>query len=134
MSTETAMLIDHLWRAIDLDQEAERVSKSLTKQQSDALQGIVAELNARISAKRVLKQLGGIDKQVVAPMSDTNVKGLLILLVLASYHSDGLLFLPAEERHDRVRRWSERTGFAVDFVQEAAVLGPAGLSSMLEAA
>jgi hypothetical protein len=134
MSIETAALVERLWQAEDLDEEAAHAGRSLTPQEFRALQEVAAELETRVSSKRIFEGQKDERHSVATLGQGQTVKGLLILLVLATYHSDTLLFLPPSARHKRALEWAERTGFPLDFVKEAAILGPHGLRPLLEAA
>jgi hypothetical protein len=134
MWTETAALIERLWQAEDLDEEAAHASRSLTAQEIEALRAITQALNDRVSARRILSDDKLDGDSAAGSLRGETTEGLLILLVLATYHSDTLLFLPAELRHKQVRQWAERTGFPLEIVKEATVLGREGLPRLLNAA
>lgn len=125
-------LLDRLWSSPALKRDAREAAENVNGAALRQLEDIVELLRER-SVRRGAK--GNIVPQAFRsdPLRAEQIAGLLELLMLASFHSDTLLYLSREEREGRLLTWAQRTGFHPDLVREAATLGPAGIGAFLKA-
>ena len=134
MSAEIATLVEKLWQADDLSAAAETAAAAITSKDVDTLSAILKSLSSHIAARRVLEETVREGHGDEASLTPGSTRGFLMLLVLATYHSDSVLYLPPELRRKRITEWSDRTGYSVEIVKEAAILGSHGLTPLMQAA
>lgn len=135
MAIDVQALVDELWRSADLRSEARVARSALNAEDRVQLGRIAQALEQRAAARLVLNSdnLGTEPAESVGITTDERLEDLLVLLTLATHHSDSLLYLPSDLREARLRHWADSTGYSVDVVREASILGPNGLSRLLRA-
>jgi hypothetical protein len=135
MSLNLDDLLSQLWTSRTLQRDALDAAHGLDpklRMQLGNLASLLAERVAlRAQTSPANRASGAQDEKT---MSDERLGGLLELLTLAVFHSDTLLYLPHDEREERLGLWAERTGFDQDLVREATILGPAGINAFLRRA
>lgn len=135
MSIELTSMVEKLW--------LDGVEEDRAKQFSQLLSA-----NARMDLRKILCRLDALafSRSSAFPSSSPFVSKyestedlpvdesahLLLLLVLGIHHSDSLIYLPPDMRRDRLNGWADLTKFGIELVKEAATLGPAGLTQILE--
>jgi hypothetical protein len=134
MANDIHALVDELWQSADRCAEARKARSALTAADRNRLGRIAQTLEQRAAARRVLASDLGVEPVESVGMTDERLEGLLVLLTLAAHHSDSLLYLPFELREAKLREWADSTGYSVDVVREAGILGPSGLLPLLRAA
>lgn len=134
MKLDIEALVDDVWRSKDRTHRAIELEETLSPEVRRALQEVLTNLQTRADARSTLRGKA-ISKQdtVTNQLTGNANAALLVLLCLAIYNSDELIYLPYELRKSRIEDWSKQTGFPLQLVHEAIDLGPAGIRPLLAA-
>ncbi|TGT57752.1 hypothetical protein EN813_037695 [Mesorhizobium sp. M00.F.Ca.ET.170.01.1.1] len=129
MARDLFQIVDSLWQSADRQAAARKVQSTLDTAQKARLEQIARVLRDGAARRRS----GGDAAQQPTKLDGAGIEGLLTLLTLAVYHSDGLSYLPIDEREKRLQDWAKSTGYSAGEVREACALGPQGLRPLLRA-
>jgi hypothetical protein len=127
MMNNIQALVDALWQSDDLWREALKARSALTPTDENRLRELAQMFEQRAMARRTLASRASAEPGCPVDMTHQRLEGLLVLLMLAVYHSDGLFNLPLELREARLHQWAQTTRYSVDVVREASILGATGI-------
>ena len=125
--------IDEVWQSADGYSKAISIARRMSPEETESLNEVLANLvrNSRTELSAISDDEGVRNAFITPKAEEEEFASILLLLMLAIHHSDGLLFLPPNLRQSRIRSWAEQTGFKEAVVREALRLGPEGLQKIL---
>lgn len=135
MPQELSSIVEQLWRSGSSLADALRLSQELPR---TYLQQLLREIESLAGMPLTEKTTTGFTETALSGPTNTSVDPnadvlarLLLLLVFGIYHSDSLVYLPPEMRHERLTDWAKITNLDVEVVRRVAMLGPAGLGGLV---
>ncbi len=132
MSEAIKGFIDQVWQSSDGYSTAVSITQRMSGDQRESLKGTLLKLMKRSESDSLTFSDNKNIKHafLTSKPEEEELASILLLLMLAVHHSDGLAFLPTELRRSRVGSWSEQTGLKEIIVLEAVKLGPERLNDL----
>lgn len=128
-------LIRDIWQSENPIRRAEELGQTLQHDTEVLMREVLTSIRTRATARSNLTSgsvanVADCGSASIAPPSNQNS---LLLLYFAMYDADSLSDVSRDSRERCLKSWSEQTGFPLDVVREAVILGQNGLRSLMSA-
>lgn len=135
MNEELMRIVEQIWQQPDKQRAASVAVFSMSATTRKDVGELLSSLHRRASARHLLEGNTSILKancrqEERGDLSEGELVNVVMLLTMATYHSDSFCFLPPELRSARMEEWGRLTGLASDIVKEAIALGQDGLRNL----
>lgn len=133
MNQEIEDTVRDIWQSENPIRRAEELGQGLNPGTQIVIQDILSNIRARATARTSLasgSEANSIKDGAISTHMPSNQSSLL-LLCFAMYNSDNLADYPVDARERRLMGWSEQTGFPIEVIREAVILGQNGLRSLI---
>lgn len=133
MNQKIEDLIRDIWQSGDPIRRAEELGLGLTEDSQAVIRDVLSKILVRAVARAHLSSGSGEDSVEGGAISinSPSTHYSLLLLYFAMYDSDSLTDYPVDMRERCLMSWSKQTGFPIEVVREAAILGQNGIRSLI---
>ncbi|GAD61802.1 MULTISPECIES: hypothetical protein [Pseudomonadaceae] len=128
-------LIRDIWQSENPIRRTEELSQALQDDTKAVIREVLKNIQARATARSNLTSgsVSNIADDASASVEPRSNQNSLLLLYFAMYDADSLSDVSRDSRERCLKSWSEQTGFSIDVVREAVILGQNGLRPLISA-
>lgn len=133
MNQDIEDLIRDIWQSENPIRRAEELGQGLDLGTQTVIQDILSSIRTRAIARSSLtsSSVANIIEDEPISIETPSSQHSLLLLYFAMYDSDNLFDYSVDVRDRCLKGWSELTGFPIEVVREAVILGQNGLRSLI---
>ena len=134
MNQDIEDLIRDIWQSENPIRRAEELDQTLQHETRAVIRDILSNIRARAAARSRLTpgNAANIAEDGSASVERHSSQYSLLLLYFAMYDADSILDVSQDSRERCLKGWAEQTGFPIEVVREAVILGQNGLRSLIE--
>lgn len=134
MNQDIEDLIRDIWQSENPMRRAEELDRTLQQETQAVIRGMLRNIRARAAARSslTLGNAANIAEDDSASVERHSSQHSLLLLYFAMYDADSILDVSQDSRERRLKSWAEQTGFPIEVVREAVILGQNGIRSLID--